>query len=534
MEPQNHSIVAHPPGEQPTVEVRSAIADTFAGRIHVEWDATAPVTPFGQLAFFIDYLKQGGLFDRWVADCPLSFTSPNAPKKRDLLGTVMLSVLAGHRRYAHITALRCDPVNPPLLGMRKVLSEDSVRRGLASIHEAKGLPWLQNHLDYRTTPLLGEPWVLDMDSTVKTLYGRQEGAEVGYNPHKPGRPSHVYHTYMLSSLRLVLRVDVLPGDQHNVAHATDGLWKLLDHLGPNRRPALLRGDKSWGIERVMARAEQEARLPCLFRLRMTLNVKRSLERAMRQSDWADAGQGERARERGWQGKETTLRLHGWGRQRRIVLLRRKLARDPTTDRASPAQPLLGFTEIGPDKELWQYAALVTSLDCEILTLGQLYRDRADAENVFDELKNQWGWGGFMTQDLARCRLLAGTVALIYNWSGVSVSLADASETPRWSLFVRLADPEHHREAITTRPLLLSAIAQRTQHAGQVTLTISSTHRMRDKARRADVRIAGFLADLRQNAEQLDPLAKWYRILSEALRHFLQGRQLQPPLRLNPA
>ena len=76
---------------------------------------------------------------------------------------------------------------------------------LAKIGEAKGLAWLQNHLDYCTTPLLNEPWVLDMDSTVKTLYAHQEGAEVGYNPHKPGRPSHAYHTYMLSSLRLILR-----------------------------------------------------------------------------------------------------------------------------------------------------------------------------------------------------------------------------------------------------------------------------------------------------------------------------------------
>ena len=224
METLEQGLLAHPAGEQPAVEGRSAIADTFAGRVHVEWDASAPVTPFGQLPFFIDYLKQAGLFDAWVADCPLSLTSPNAPKKRDLLGTVLLSVLAGHRRYAHITALRCDPVNPPLLGMRKVVSEDAVRRGLAKIDEANGLPWLQNHLDYCTAPLLGEPWVLDMDSTVKTLYGHQEGAEVGYNPHKPGRPSHAYHTYMLSSLRLVLRVDVLPGDEYNVAHATDGLY----------------------------------------------------------------------------------------------------------------------------------------------------------------------------------------------------------------------------------------------------------------------------------------------------------------------
>jgi hypothetical protein len=510
MSTEQRGLVVHPMGEQPEVAAHSAIADTFAGRVHVEWDATAPVTPFGQLPFFIDYLKQAGLFDRWVNDCPLLFTSPNAPGKRDLLGTVLLSVLAGHRRYAHVTALRCDPVNPPLLGMRKVVSEDSVRRNLEKIDEAAGLAWLRNHLDYCTMPLLGQPWVLDIDTTIKPLYGHQEGAEVGYNPHKPGRPSHCYHTYWLSNLRLVLRVDALPGDQHNVAHATAGLWELLDHLGPQRRPSLLRGDKSWGIEAVMARAEQKS-LPYLFRLRMTKNVRRALDRAMATSDWADAG-------RGWQGKETSLRLEGWSRQRRVILLRRRVAHPPAVDHGDPAQRRLSFIEIGANQETWGYAALVTSLDDEILTLGQLYRDRADCENAFDELKNQWGWGGFTTQDLTRCRLLAGIVALIYNW---------------WSLFVRLADPEHHREAITTRPLLLSAIAQRTQHAGQVRLTISSAHGARDKARHAYLRIAGFLERLRKSAEQLDPLQRWYRILSEALRHFLHGRQLQPPLRLNP-
>jgi hypothetical protein len=53
-------------GEQPVVERVSAglvVADTFAGRIHVEWDDSATVTPLGQLPFFIEYLKQGGLFD---------------------------------------------------------------------------------------------------------------------------------------------------------------------------------------------------------------------------------------------------------------------------------------------------------------------------------------------------------------------------------------------------------------------------------------------------------------------------------------
>ena len=180
-----------PTGEQPAVEQASAetaVADTFAGRVHVEWDDAARVTPLGQLPFFIEYMKQGGLFDGWVSGCPLYFSSPNAPSKRDVLGTVLLSVLAGHWRYAHMTTLRCDPVNPPLLGMRKVVSEDAVRRGFDKIEEDAGLSWLQEHLDYCTRPLLGEPWILDVDTTVKPLYGHQEGAVVSYNPHKPGRP----------------------------------------------------------------------------------------------------------------------------------------------------------------------------------------------------------------------------------------------------------------------------------------------------------------------------------------------------------
>ena len=49
-----------PTGEQPVVERVSAgavVADTFAGRIHVEWDNGATVTPLGQLPFFIEFLR---------------------------------------------------------------------------------------------------------------------------------------------------------------------------------------------------------------------------------------------------------------------------------------------------------------------------------------------------------------------------------------------------------------------------------------------------------------------------------------------
>ncbi len=124
----------HPLGGLGTVEEagdeRPLRVDTFGGRVHVEWDRAAAVTPLGQLAVFVDFLKQGGLFEPLVGDCPLDLTSPNAPAKHHAVGTLVLSILAGHRRYAHITCLRSDGVSPDLLGMEKILSEDAVRRHL--------------------------------------------------------------------------------------------------------------------------------------------------------------------------------------------------------------------------------------------------------------------------------------------------------------------------------------------------------------------------------------------------------------------
>lgn len=67
--------------------------ETFGGRVHVEWDPESSVTPLGQLAFFIEFLKMGNLLDPWIEDCPLSFTSNNAPTKREVLGTLLLSIV---------------------------------------------------------------------------------------------------------------------------------------------------------------------------------------------------------------------------------------------------------------------------------------------------------------------------------------------------------------------------------------------------------------------------------------------------------
>ena len=249
----------HPSGEQLPVDVNAPTGpttlDTFAGPVRVEWDRSSPLTPLGQFVYFIEFLKVSGRLDALIGDCPLSYTSNNAPKVRDVIGTWILSILAGHKRYAHVTTLRCDNVLPELMGLSKIVSEDSLRHALQAIPEAAGLRWQQAHIDRCTLPLLAENYIIDIDPTVKPLYGHQEGAVIGYNPKKPGRPSHVHHTYMLAGLRLVLGVETAPGNQHTGTHSVVGLWKLIDAIPRDCWPTLLRGDSSIASEGVMRESE---------------------------------------------------------------------------------------------------------------------------------------------------------------------------------------------------------------------------------------------------------------------------------------
>ena len=471
--------------------------DTFGGRVHVEWDPAAAVTPLGQLPFFIDFLNVSGLFDAYVANCPLHYTSNNASNKREVLATLLLSILAGHHRYAHISAMRCDGIHPQLMGVAKFVSEDAARRALTRMDESLSVAWLDAHIAKTTEPLLSTPWILDLDATVKCLYGKQEGAVVGYNPKKPGRPSHSYHSALMANTRLALAVEVMPGNKTAPLHSMPGIWAWLDTLPKHARPALLRGDVAYGSESVLKEAEARDQ-PYLSKVRLTKNVKTLIKKLFGSNNWVDAGQG-------WEGQEDILTLSGWSRTRRVVVLRRKLKGEIVVTGKDDRQDEFAFIEDEIPTARYEYAVLVTSTTYEIFTLAQLYRDRADAENNFDELKNQWGWGGFTTQDLARCRLMARMVALVYNW---------------WTLYVRLAQPHKHFEAISSRPLLLNGVATQTKHAGQTRLTITSTHAKGAKVQAVLTQLAAFLNQLKSTAEQLTDAQRLRAIFMRAFAMFM--------------
>ena len=480
---------------------------TPGGVFQVRWDENASASALGQLAFFGEFLEVSGLFQRWVESCPLEYTSPNAPAIRDVLGTWLLSILDGQRRYAHINGLRGDAVAPQILGMTRVISDESLRRALKALAPSiaknctederlksqtqldKSTAWMDAALRESTFDALSTDWILDCDVTVKLLFGHQDGAEIGYNPTKPGRPSHNIHTYWVANLRLVLDAEVKGGKTQPAKYSLPGLMRLLKALEPAKRPKLVRGDSAFGNDPVLTELESIDQ-KYLTKLRQTAGVKRLIERNWSRQDWQDVGQGGEA-------VQAQLKLAGWSHARRVVVVRSAPKTVPSTvegvkGKKTKRQKGLDFEDTDPVKR-WDYAVLVTNSDYELKAIGQLYRDRADCENGFDELKNQWGWGGYTTQDLERCNLSARAVALIYNW---------------WSWYVRLAHPATRLEAITSRPLLLAGVARLTQHAGQSRLLLTLTHAAGDLIKSMVANVRKGLDTILATAPQLTKRERW--------------------------
>jgi hypothetical protein len=523
--------------------------ETPWGRIHIRWDNEANATPNAQLAFFAEFLATAGLYESWVSSCPLSYSSGIVSHKRDVVGTWFLSILAGHHRYAHITGLRGDGVSPQILGMSKIVSEDSLRRALARMTADESQNWLRPQLLCSVQGALDTPWILDIDTTVKTLFGKQSGAEVSYNPHKPGRPSHALHTYFVSHLRMVLDVVVSPGKQHTAAHARPGLSDVLDSLNKEQLPALVRGDcgfppqrqrpvagdpgfppqrqrpvagdpgfppqrqrpvagdPGFGNEPLIVELENRGQ-SYLFKLRQTSGVKKMLRRQFARKDWMMPGPSDQ----GWSAVEDNLRLAGWDQSRRVVILRRAAKSDVAlTSNSAEGQMELLLPD--QDVEVWEYAVLVTNSGYALESMAQLYRDRADAENGFDELKNQWGWGGFTTQDIERCQSSARVVTLIYNW---------------WSWYCRAAKPKARMEAITSRALLLAAVGRATKHAGRTTLYLTTMHASRTALMLLIANIPAALSHVRKVAEQSPATDRWKTLMDYIVARIIPH---QPPKRL---
>ena len=172
----------------------------------------------------------------------------------------------------------------------------------------------------------------------------------------------------------------------------------------------------------------------------------------------------------------------------------------------PRQQVFEFAKDKHGRE-WDCCILVTNdTSMDATALSQLYRDRGDCENNFDEFKNQWGWAGFTTKTIKSCKAMARLIAIVSNW---------------WNVFTRLADPHAHREPVTSRPAYLNVVGRIVKNGGKRTIHLTSTHADASSIRDSLNLIGQFLGWVDSIAEQLDPDKRWTLILTVAFRRLLR-------------
>ncbi len=130
-------------------------------------------------------------------------------------------------------------------------------------------------------------------------------------------------------------------------------------------------------------------------------------------------------------------------------------------------------------------------------MALLYAQRADTENVLDELKNQCGFRGYGSGKAVVTALAAQLVLLAYNL---------------WSLFTRPMglDPGQHTEAIKSRRNCLFLAAQGVQSGRQRTLKLAVTAEGWQALKGCSERLRTWLA---ATAPQLEAQGNLLRLLA---------------------
>lgn len=467
MEENEEVVGVHPAGEG------EFTFPTGGGRVRLSVTDDA-LTPYGGLVPWAAFTKHLGIAEELAKACPVKRTSPNAAPVYDVIQSFMLTALTDGRRFSHVARLREDPTIPELFGMEAVVGDDTVRRFFKSVDPVVGAEWIAR----QAQPLWGAlpvQTILDWDSTVQPKYGHQEGAERGYNPTKPGRRSFHPLLAVVARTRLCPAYRFRAGDTVTATQWAQTMEDAQRWLGDH--PVWLnRGDLGLGQEAVMAWHEAQPERPkFLFKLKLTKGVRAGLH-AVPPERWQGPGQ------RGaWQVAEGMLQLQGWTRARRVIFARCLQGEMP-----------------GPEcGEFWdqtkhEFAVYVTNLgeDYNGWQIQQLYRDRADVENVFDELKNQWGFSGFCAKSRATTELAARLLLLVYNL---------------WVLFVRFIVPHKHTEAKRGRRWFLLIAARLVQSGRQKEVQISIRGGWAEQLRDGYLRLHDWI---RTTAPQLKRVVPW--------------------------
>ena len=315
-----------------------------------------------------------------------------------LIVQFMLSIWCGANRFEHTEVTRHDPVLKRLFGFKRMANFKAIMRLFRKFSQADN-ERIANSLYHWQFQQLGiDGLTLDLDSTVMTRYGTQEGTARGYNPSKPGRVSHHPLMAFVADTRMIANGWLRPGNTASANNVSAFLDSTLTKLA-GKRIGLLRADSGFSDNAFLCKLETSA-TPHIIALRLNQPLQRALVDA--QSWWTI--------DDGIDLVSVQYQAPCWPHPRTVVGIRQHVNK-----RVNPKGKTLSLFADDPAIGQYRFGALVTNTTLPAQEVWRTYRGRADCENRIKELKYDFAADSFCLKEFWATEASLTMVMLAYNF-----------------------------------------------------------------------------------------------------------------------
>lgn len=337
------------------------------------------ITPWGGLRLIADFYERCGLREA-IKTLPLPEPGSNRGYQAcELIDGFLTSVLLGARRFSHSGMLRHDEVIKEIFGWNKgMASQSTFSRFFRKFSLADNDAIFRQLNRWWFDQQKIDKYTVDMDSTVLTRYGEQDGVEQGYNPKRHGRGSHHPLMAFVAEVKMVVQGWMRTGDSASSTLMKEFFDEVLAVLD-KKRIGLIRADSGfYGNENLQYFESHN----------LTYIISAKMNGGLVQQIYD---------QRGWLSSKNGIdycvlqhQATGWEKPRRFVIVRK----DATKLEKSGGKTL--FPEYDEFSK-YRYSAFVTNSELSGELVWQLYKQRADAENQIKELKENYGIEGFCSE-----------------------------------------------------------------------------------------------------------------------------------------
>lgn len=336
------------------------------------------ITPWGGMVFLKQMLDKIGFRDH-IKNCeglPTSLSN-NSYKKEVLLESFITSIWCGANRFLHTEITRSDKALGRIFEWEKVPGQDAYKRYFGKFSQFTNQQVGHHFFSWFIQNLQIDHFTLDIDSSVITRYGEQEGAKKGYNPKKKGRNSHHPIIAFVNDVKLVANFWLRSGNTSSAHNFVGFLEETLANFG-DKKVGLVRLDSGFFQKDIIDYLEAKE-LQYIVAAKFTHPVQHVIDR---QDFWMSVDEGIEICDKYYQ-------ANNWEAPRRMVVVRQKIAQRPKA--AGRMLSLFPEDEIHRN---YRYSAYVTNQEQSATDVWRTYRNRGDAENRIKELKADFGAESF--------------------------------------------------------------------------------------------------------------------------------------------